>query len=200
MLAALKRLFSVRPAIDDHVLTVLAETKLFENLTLLDLERLAARTEARRYAAGEIIFRAGDPGDGLYIVDEGSVEVFLDAEQSPRKLAVLHDREYFGEMALIDDLGRRTASVRARTETRCLLLSRAAFEQLLASSHATAARILFHLCRVLSRRLAKTSHTAAGTLHMPGEESTAAEGIAPGVMPSSAPPPPPSPVNPLSDQ
>jgi CRP/FNR family transcriptional regulator, cyclic AMP receptor protein len=186
MLAVLRRLFSVRPAVDDHVLSVLAETKLFENLTLLDLERLAGETEAKTFPAESVIFRAGDPGDGLYVVDEGSVEIFLDTEQGPQSLAVLYDREYFGEMALIDDLGHRTASVRARVETRCLHVSRAGFERILASSHATASRILFHLCRVLSRRLAKTSRAAAGIVHVEPEKPAEATPIA-----AAAPPPPP---------
>ena len=161
MFGLLKRLLSVRPAVDDRLLTILGETRLFENLSLADIEELAERVETRNYLPGEIIFQRGAPGDGLYIVDRGSVEIFLE-ESAARPLAILRDREYFGEMALIDESGTRTASARARGEATCLFLSRDDFENLLSSSHVVAARMLYQLCRVLSRRLGRTSRLAAG--------------------------------------
>jgi CRP-like cAMP-binding protein len=187
MIGVFKRLLSVRPAVDDHLLTVLGETRLFENLSLADIEELAERIETRTYSDGASIFRIGDPGDGLYIIDRGGVEVFLEIEQGEHRLALLHDREYFGEMALIDEAGRRTASARARGETICLFLSRDDFENLLASSHVTAARILYQLCRVLSRRLGRTSRQLAGKA---AEEESRSPRVADSA-PAFLPPPPP---------
>lgn len=186
MIGVFKRLLSVRPAVDDHLLTVLGETRLFENLSLADLEELAERIETRTCAAGEVIFRAGAAGDGLYIIDRGGIEVFLETDQGERRLASLHDREYFGEMALIDESGRRTASARARSETVLLFLSRDDFENLLASSHVTAARILYQLCRVLSRRLAQTSSRLAAPAPAAGSPPTPAGESSPVLLP---PPP-----------
>lgn len=161
-MGALGRLFSVRPAVDDHVLRVIGETRLFENLSLVDIERLSEQMEAKKFASGEIVFRQGDDADGLYIIDVGTVEVLISSGASEKRLAKFFDRDFFGEMALIDDFGRRTATVRAIGEVECLHLSKENFDRLLASSHATAAKILYHLCRVLARRLGKTSRQAAG--------------------------------------
>lgn len=153
-----RRVLSVRPAVDDRVMSVIGQTRLFENLSLSDIERLAEQVTVRTFNPGDLMFREGDEGDGLYVIDEGSVEIFIAPEGNRKSLAVLFDRDYFGEMALIDDGGRRTASAEARSQTHCLYLGKAAFDDLLASSHVTAAKILFQLCRVLSRRLARTSH------------------------------------------
>ena len=61
------------------------------------------------------------------------------------------------ELEWIAEDGRRTATVGAKKPTKCLHLAKSSFEELLASSHVTAAKILYQLCRVLSRRLARTS-------------------------------------------
>lgn len=152
-----RRIFSVKPGHDDHIMTVIGETRIFENLSLADIEKLADQVTVLSYEEGERIFLEGDPGDSLYIIDAGSVEVSVSDNGQRRSLAFLHDRDYFGEMALIAEDGRRTASVHATKATQCLQLTRGSFEELLASSHVTAARILYQLCRVLSRRLARTS-------------------------------------------
>ncbi len=65
--------------------------------------------------AGEIIFREGDVGDGIYIVIDGTVEIF--ARSAPERFHVLSRMEsgdYFGEMAIFDG-GTRSASTRAVT-------------------------------------------------------------------------------------
>jgi CRP-like cAMP-binding protein len=64
-----------------------------------------------RYTAGEAIFRAGDPGDVMYVVLEGEVEI----RHGARLLATIGTDEILGELALIDQ-GPRTASALARTD------------------------------------------------------------------------------------
>ena len=61
------------------------------------------------------MFRTGDPGDALYIVARGTVEVLNDDGQ--RTLAELGDGQAFGEMALLSG-GTRTATVRAKTDSQ----------------------------------------------------------------------------------
>lgn len=170
MIGFLKKLFSVRPVMDDEVMSVLSETRLFDNLSLADLERLSEVIEMREYEAGEVLFQQGDHGDGMYIIANGTVEIRL----GEKKIALLHEREFFGEIALIDESGRRTATVMAHNACRCLFLSREHFEQLMVS-HVTAAKILYQLCRVLSKRLARTSRAAAKQMEPEPAPATAVD-------------------------
>jgi len=190
MFKIIKNIFSVRPEMDDHVISVLGETRLFENLSLLDIEKIAEKIEIREYNRGEIIFSEGDRGDGLYIIDKGLVEVLVKSEIGLKRIALIRDREHFGEMALIDEAGLRTASVKAMKDTTVLYLSRDEFEDLLASSHITAAKILYHLSRTLSRRLARTSRIAADVKNIE-EEGLREDFKYSETAPALLPPPPP---------
>ena len=56
---------------------LLSDVELFEHLGEEDRKRLAEAVDVRRLAAGEILFRAGEPGESLYIVRSGEVELFV---------------------------------------------------------------------------------------------------------------------------
>lgn len=62
------------------------------------------------YAAGQLIFEEGQPGDVLYVVKEGEVEILVGSDV----VETLDAGEIFGEMALIEHKGR-SASARAKT-------------------------------------------------------------------------------------
>lgn len=71
---------------------------------------LAASLVERRVAAGETLFRAGDPGDSMFVVYGGQVELFV-TDRAGQKI-VLHVAErgdFFGELSLLDG-GTRTAT------------------------------------------------------------------------------------------
>lgn len=84
-----------------------------------------------RFPAGEIIFRQGDPGDFVYTIISGDVEVVRNEPDGESVLARLAPGQYFGEMALLSD-APRTASVRAVTDVEVVTLSRADFSTLYA--------------------------------------------------------------------
>lgn len=84
------------------------------------------------YAPGEYLFRNGDHGENLYVVREGQLEVVL-AEESPDEmlLRIIGPGDYVGEMGLILESGKRTATVRARTPCQTWVMSRAHFDEML---------------------------------------------------------------------
>lgn len=95
------------------------------------LASLAKRLLVERFPAGEEIIHAGDPGDKLYIVQRGQVEVLgSDPMGRERALALLREGDHFGEMALMYD-APRAATVRARTPTQVYSLSKVDFNGLL---------------------------------------------------------------------
>ena len=81
---------------------------------------------SKKYAAGEVLFRQGQPGISAHIIKSGQFEVYLENGNKEQQLAVVGPGQIFGEMALLGGSGTpRTASVRALTSSEVINLSRA---------------------------------------------------------------------------
>lgn len=118
-----------------ETIALLSQCDLLRHLPAEEVERILPCVRARRLAPGEILFRAGAPGDALFIVARGNVDVLVDgtsAEGGEHKLATLGPGQAFGEMALLSG-GPRTATVRSAGEVDILEIGRDDFEQLVAS-------------------------------------------------------------------
>jgi Cyclic nucleotide-binding domain len=102
-------------------------------LTVAISELLGSRGVSRaRFDAGETIFRQGDPGDCMYAVIEGEVEVVREEPGTePKVIARLGPGQYFGEMALVS-AGPRMATVRALTAVEVAVMGRVEFTTLYA--------------------------------------------------------------------
>ncbi|QQP89308.1 cyclic nucleotide-binding domain-containing protein [Skermanella sp. TT6] len=74
------------------------------------------------FFAGEVIFKAGDPGSVAYLIEKGRVAIHLDHECSREPLTIKGDSEIFGEMALIDG-SPRCASAVAMADTTCIQIT-----------------------------------------------------------------------------
>ena len=111
---------------------LLAQTPLFklmDNDERADLERVLER---RTMPAGEKIFTLGEPGDALFIVGSGSVELFVKDNAGAKIVLTTCTRgEVFGELSLFDG-GARTANALCSEETELFVLDR---EDLLAFLH-----------------------------------------------------------------
>src|SRR3954470_2750455 len=106
---------------------------------------------AVEYKAGEHIFREGDLGTEMYIINEGKVEILNQVGDEEQVLAVLEKGDFFGEMSVLEDLPR-AASARAATNVRLLQINGSTFDQLLRSNPEIAVRMM----RKLARRLRET--------------------------------------------
>ncbi|MFH0919188.1 MAG: cyclic nucleotide-binding domain-containing protein [Fibrobacterota bacterium] len=96
-----------------------------------EMRALLPFIHSRTYAAGTLIFRQGEKGDALYLIDAGEVEVVRDSAV----IATLPAGESFGEMALLSG-EPRNASLRAKGEVRTWRILKQDFDHLLASSPA----------------------------------------------------------------
>ncbi|MDQ2732191.1 MAG: ATP-binding cassette domain-containing protein, partial [Armatimonadota bacterium] len=103
---------------------------LFANVKGAGLALLADKLMLERFAAGEDIVRQGDPGDKLYVIGQGQADVLGADETGERRINILHDGDYFGEIALLADTPR-TATVRTTMPTQLYSLSRTDFLSLL---------------------------------------------------------------------
>jgi len=107
-------------------LGALPATALLAGIPPQQLARALEKMVARRFAAGDCVIREGEPGDVLYLITDGQVEVETRDDVGDRlPLAVLGAGDFFGEVALLTALPR-TATVKAVTELETLELSREA--------------------------------------------------------------------------
>lgn len=72
------------------------------------------------FQAGDTILSEGEDGDTAYLINSGSVEVIVGKGDRARSVATLGAGEVFGEIGLID-AGPRSASVKAVTDTECVV-------------------------------------------------------------------------------
>lgn len=95
----------------------------------------------KEFSKGTILFREGEPGREMYIIQKGKVQVRKRVGQTEKVLAELGEGEFFGEMALL--LGAaRSATVEVIEESRILVVQPDAFESLLKSNIEIALKML----------------------------------------------------------
>jgi CRP/FNR family transcriptional regulator, cyclic AMP receptor protein len=109
----------------------LSRVPLFKRLTAAELEVLAREVDQVDYKAGGIIFNERDRGDALYVVETGSVRIWvMDEDVQEVTLAELKPGEFFGELAVLDR-GERSTSATAMMDTHLHRLSSDDFQQFL---------------------------------------------------------------------
>lgn len=144
----------------------LLRVPLFAHLSEEEIQPIAAVTRERVYPKNSVIVFEDDPGDAMYVVASGQVKVVLTADDGREViLSVLGEGDFFGEMALIDDLPR-SAHVIAMEDSRLVVLYRDDFHRCLER----APRIALGLLQVLSRRLRRADDKIGGLvlLDVPG--------------------------------
>ena len=120
---------------------LLAGVPFFNGLAPADLALIAAAAREESVEPGATIFREGSPADRLYIILEGTVEVWKDYGDEQRDMIAAHGTGHlFGEMAVVDDLPR-SATVAARDAVRLLSVSRDDFRNIVAANGAIALSI-----------------------------------------------------------
>ena len=131
----------------------LARNALFEGLTEAELDELARRMSSRQFERNELICRAGDPGDSLFVIADGLAHVVGagGSRESPA-LARLRRGDVIGEMSLLTG-ELRSATVVAAMPTTAFELGQRDFAAIVARQP----RILANLSRILSHRLAETT-------------------------------------------
>lgn len=123
----------------------LRDVPLFAELGERDLEQLAAQMHERRFPEGAEVTSEGAGGAGFFVIAEGNADVSVGGAHK----ASLGPGDFFGEIALIDTTGTRTASIVAATDLLCYGLTPWEFRPFV-EEHS---KVAWALLRTLAARL-----------------------------------------------
>ncbi len=153
----------------------LTQVDIFDGLSTRQLQRLARIAQEVQYRQGDVIFRENAPGDSMYIVLDGEVEIVIDprilgeeatADSAPVQVTVIRRGQSFGEVALVDEGVRSASAICASERVALLSFPRAAFLQVCQKNPAIGFRIMFNIAADLSSRIRTTDFMLRGRLLM----------------------------------
>jgi CRP-like cAMP-binding protein len=153
--------------------TVKSEDKvdLFKErgLSAAEMKLLATFSSEERFREGSTIFREGEKGDKLYIVLDGRVRIskFIPGV-GEEALTVLDRGDFFGEMALIDDMSRSADAKAHDGDATVLAIDRATLNEILSMDPNASLQFLNLLCRMISRRLREINEKIVQWKYMSG--------------------------------
>ncbi|MBF0311377.1 MAG: cyclic nucleotide-binding domain-containing protein [Magnetococcales bacterium] len=107
----------------------------------------ASRQLGQLYQAGEIIYRPGDAGEALYVIQEGEVEVLLQTWRGEEQLALLGAGQIFGVVSLFTADRQRFTTVRAVCDSHILSVDERTFIHQLHYDPSLAFRVLRHMAQ-----------------------------------------------------
>ena len=149
---------------EDNYLTVLKKNILFETLDKTELHFISKAVHERSYRTGEVIFHQGTLGTGMYVIVKGSIDIFTKdtdmANKTPTQnvhIAHLISEDFFGELSLVEENSKRTATAIAAEDTLLIGFFRPDLIEILDRNPTVGGKIAFQLAKVLFRRLQATT-------------------------------------------
>jgi CRP/FNR family transcriptional regulator, cyclic AMP receptor protein len=125
---------------------------IFAGMSGEELRALAEIVEEVEVKGGETIFSEGEPGEEMYIIVSGGVQVLHGEGAEQKLLATLGERDVLGEMSILDD-EPRSATARTDEETVMLKIRRDDFRELIGEEP----EVAFGVFRVFTRRLRRAN-------------------------------------------
>ena len=136
---------------------LMKELPVFGSLNTGELVQIERVLHERQYGPGEVIFNEGEPGAGLYIIKKGEISIRKKIEGGDTiQLAVIPERSFFGELALLDEMPR-SASAHAMVQSTLYGFSKPDLEHLLERNQRLGIKIIMNLSKLVSRRLVKAN-------------------------------------------
>jgi CRP/FNR family cyclic AMP-dependent transcriptional regulator len=136
---------------------------LFQDLSLHELNVLERVIHVRSYRPGENIFRQGDVGVGMYIISTGIVNIYVEeiipktGEPKMALVTQLKESDFFGDLALVEENGRRSATAIANTDTTLIGFFKPDLLEITSRNPSAGVKILLRLGEILGQRLKETT-------------------------------------------
>lgn len=141
---------------EPDAIAALKAVPLFSDLSSRELKKVVRLLHEREYQPGEVIFREGEPGHGMYVINKGAVRIVVKTVTGEQELTVLTAPQFFGEMALLEDAPRSASSV-AIERTSLLGFFEPDLEGLIERDSELGSKILWRLARMMAARLRATN-------------------------------------------
>lgn len=147
----------------NRYLSSLMRSPLFESMNQTQVEKVLAASNIVKFGRGETVMKEDEPGDSLFIMLEGAVEISknlvkigMEPDEKSKTFARLDSQDHavFGEIGLLGE-SKRTATVRALKECSLCEIKKDDFFRLADADYGIGYRILANLGRLLSLRLRK---------------------------------------------
>lgn len=145
------------------VVSILKLAEIFDNLTSTQMELIGSICVEKQYNAGELLFAENTPGDGLYVIANGSVEILVDPSLvaghyvgEPYTIASLRRGQSFGEISLVDEGGRSASARITQHDTRLVHIPRKELMLLCDTYPALGYRLMRNLAADLAMKIRTT--------------------------------------------
>jgi CRP-like cAMP-binding protein len=150
---------------ENSVVSFLKKSFLFKDLSRSEMEFLTNIVHVRHYEAGEKIFSQGDPGVGMYLIFNGSVDIIMhDPSIDPKSIdheeifiTRLEKGDFFGELSLIEDPSNRSATALAINKCTLIGFFKPDLMQVIQRNPSTGNKISLRLAEILGKRLRETT-------------------------------------------
>lgn len=130
----------------------LRKLRIFYGLHHRELAKIYQIMQERNYQPNDVIFKEGDIAHAIFILKKGEVELL----KGGKSLAKLKEGEFFGEMALLEEMPR-TATARVTSTSEIGFIYKVRFDSLIESDKSLGFKVMYNLAKMMSCRLRETS-------------------------------------------
>jgi len=138
---------------------LIRQFRIFSKIDPAMQKLLCFSSERLTFAAGQVMFHAGDEADAAYVVIEGTVEISVPTPSGPIVVNTMRPNDIVGEIAIFGEVPR-TATATAQTRLETLRISKEVFTNVIRQSPDAA----LELVRILAGRLANTTAQLSRTV------------------------------------
>ena len=149
---------------ESNHLNLLKNNMLFQTLDQRELRFINKMIHERTYHKDDVIFQQGSLGTGMYVIIRGNVGMFIrdnkskDQNTDPTHVARLTKEDFFGELCLVEEDSRRTATAIAVEDTLLAGFFRPDLVEILDRNPTMGSKITFQLAKILAHRLRSTTN------------------------------------------
>jgi CRP-like cAMP-binding protein len=129
---------------------------LLKDLSNEEIEVIRQRMEVKNFPKGQMIFKEGEPTEGIYLVNKGKVEISKSTPDGWKQtLAVLTEGHFFGELSVIEDKKHHGANAKAIDNTEVFLIKTEDFKEM----ENTHPKMMYKIMKTIARVSSKNVHS-----------------------------------------